>query len=261
MSVEKLSNDSKTKREKIPFTMICNNVICHIKNSDSFLVWSYMLSKSSNWKVIKKHLKKKFKFGDTKIKRIFSYMNRSNLIKYVQRIGSNGTFEPMDIIVQTGSKFDKNQPFIQDGPVGQKTARAVNRTDGNGGLLNKDIKQNKEKELKTKRYCPSDDERKSFEQFWLLYPRKQKRKNAFEIWLKNKLHSKSDEINLHLMKRTETEWKGKSKNFIPLPTTFLNSEGWYDEIITNQNVVPMKVNTSQHNRNVNYVMEKLKNGC
>lgn len=234
MSVQKLSDESKFIKEKVPFAQICTNVINNIKNGDAFLVWAYLQAKTKNWKVIKQDIKKRYGFGNTKLKRIFSYLNRSNLIKYVQRIGSNGQFELMDIMVLNGSKFDKNQQFTCKErliePVGQETVPSVNRSVGSGPLLNKDITKQRKKN-DTNITCSSNDELSSFEQFWLLYPRKQKKHDSKKAWIKHRLYEQVDEIQSHLMKRVETEWKGKDKKWLPLPTSFLNGKMWNDEII------------------------------
>lgn len=159
MAIEKLSDSSRTLIEKTPFTQISNEVILNIKDNDSFRVYCYLQSKSQNWKVIKEDVKNICKIGDRKLKQVFSYLNRSNLIQYIQIIDDNGKFIKTDIVVKNGLCFNKNEPFqalkkqnlklsTEKNPGGAETARAVLRTCGNEGLLNKDLtkkikKQNK----------------------------------------------------------------------------------------------------------------------
>lgn len=243
MSVQKLQSDSRLVKEKTPYTLICNKVIQNIKNGDAFLVWSYLQSKSGNWKVIKQNIKNVYGFGDAKLKKIFSYLNRSNLISYVQRKGSKGQFEPMDILVQNGINFDKNQSFIQSEPVGQKPDRAVTLSSSNDELLNKETTKER-KELKKHIRSSNDEHVTSFNQFWEVYPKKQKKEAAKKIWIKNNLSSKSKEIIDHLYKRLDTEWLGIDRQFIPLADTFLRNNRWEDEILS-----PVKEKTQPPRQN------------
>lgn len=254
MSVEKLSDESELFNEGVPFAQISNDVILHVKNGDAFLVWCYLQSKSKNWKVIKQNIKNIYHFGDRKLKEILSYLNRSNLIKYVQDVGSNGRFGVTDIQVLNGTKFDKNQPFKVKGlvqaPVGHKTAPPVERTSGNDELLNKDITKQR-KRTKDNISCPSGDERVTeftqFDRFWSAYPRKQKKEAALRAWKKHKCEEQADEIVEHLITRARTEWRNKETNFIPLPGTFLNNEQWKDEIYAESTVKSTDVKTNAFN--------------
>ena len=164
MSIEKLDFD-KVKNEKLPFTIILNSIIQGIKDPEAFMVWTYLYSHSGNWDVIKTHLKTKYRFGDTKLKKIFSYLNRSKLVRYDKKRNNKGEMSEWNIIVLSGYNFDENIEFIEvastksktdpvaKSPLGQKPTRVDNHTDGSGALLNKENtkekKQTKERELKT----------------------------------------------------------------------------------------------------------------
>jgi len=233
MSVEKLSNNSKLECENIPFTQICNKVITDIKDSDSFLVWCYLQSKTNDWKVIKQNVKNNYGFGDKKLKRIFSYLSRSNLITYVQVLNSSCQFERMDILVLNGSKFDKNQPFINKEPVGQKTARAENGTNRNDELLNKET--TKQRKSKTNISCSSADERdEKFVSLSKIYPRKENIAVAYRTWQKKKLALMADKIIDAVENRLQKDWLNKEKQYIPLLSTYLNGQRWDDEPINEQ---------------------------
>lgn len=159
---KKLNNNSKFIPEGVPFTQISNEVICHIKNGDAFLVYSYLFSKSVCWKVVKQNIKNQYGFGDGKIKKIFSYLARANLVKPVQEKGEKGWFEKADIMVLNGSEFDRNVPYkavkapkvanidqdLYQKSGGTEIRPADNRSSGFGGLLNKeDTKQRKERSV------------------------------------------------------------------------------------------------------------------
>jgi hypothetical protein len=64
-----------------------------------------------------------------------------------------------------------------------------------------------------------------FDEFWLMYPRKEGRKPALKSW--NKEKPDIQEVAKALTWQTQTEqWR---KGFIPLPTTYLNQRRWEDE--------------------------------
>lgn len=156
MSVEKLSDCSKTVLQKNPFTQICNNVIIHIKDNDAFRVYAYLQSKSQEWKVIKENVKTLCKVGWRKLEYIFSYLCRSKLIRYAQIMDENGKFLRTDIQVLNGLDFDIDEPFEKEKSKSESkpdqetqlsteshhapalSAGARNRGRGNGRLLNKE---------------------------------------------------------------------------------------------------------------------------
>jgi hypothetical protein len=121
-------------------------------------------------------------------------------------------------------------PVLQDSPPPFRISEKDNEnnilTKGSNSVTKSFITKNI-----TKNYCSSEDELGSFELFWNNYPRKQKKKDALKIWRKNKLYENHKLIVEDVQKRTELNWKHKSKEFIPLPSSYLNGERWSDEII------------------------------
>lgn len=69
-----------------------------------------------------------------------------------------------------------------------------------------------------------------FDQFWNSYPRKESKKKAQEIWLKNNLDKSAQEIIEHVKNRMRLQWGSREMRFIPLAATFLNQERWNDEL-------------------------------
>jgi hypothetical protein len=234
MSYENLSNDSRSILESSGFTQISNKVINNIKDGDAFLVWCYLYSKSENWKTIKQNIKNVYGFGDDKLKQIFSYLKRANLISYMRITCANGRFAHMEIKVLNGSKFDINQPFKQNKTAGVKTTPPDSYTCGFDELQNKDITKQR-KERKTKSLSASDDAQSivesSFNQFWQSYPVKKNKERSFKVWKRDGLSKKLDTILDDVNKRLANEWKNKEKKFIPHPSTYLNEKRWNDEIL------------------------------
>lgn len=67
-----------------------------------------------------------------------------------------------------------------------------------------------------------------FDRFWNAYPKKDKKKDAKRIWLREKLDSLADTIIGDIKGRLDSgEWK--DKKYIPYPPTYLNGERWNDE--------------------------------
>jgi hypothetical protein len=236
-SYENLNPESKTLREGTPFTQISNLVINNIKNGDAFLVWCYLYSKSSNWKTVKSNIKNVYGFGDVKIKKIFSYLNRSNLIEYVQAKSANGKFAHVQIRISNGSKFDKTQAWLESAPHVQKSTPPGNHTNGNDELLNKEnTKERKEHntESNSATGVAQADPSHGFNEFWKIYPVKKNRVRAKKIWEKKKYSPIVVMILADVMKRSELDSQWHDKQYIPHPSTYLTNELWNDEVTTQE---------------------------
>lgn len=73
---------------------------------------------------------------------------------------------------------------------------------------------------------------KSFEEFWLAYPRKIAKKAARQKWQRINMTS---ELFEKIMKAVEAQkklpqWRKDGGQYIPHPATWLNQERWEDEI-------------------------------
>ena len=111
MSIQKMSDSSRTYIESNPFTQINNEVIMNIKDNDAFRVYCYLQSKSRDWKVIKTHLQTVCGVGSRKMTQVFSYLNRAKLIRYVKVIDDYGKFIKFDIQVLNGTQFNPDEQF------------------------------------------------------------------------------------------------------------------------------------------------------
>jgi DNA replication protein DnaC len=196
-------------------------------------VWCYLESKSEDWKVVKQNIKNIYGFGDKKIKKIFSYLHRANLIKYVQSRCANGDFAQVDIHVQSGFEFDKTQSYIECAHAGAKRVPPINGTTANDELLNKEVTKERE-EQDTKNYSATDvaPERDdmTFDEFWKIYPIKKNKVRAKKIWDKEKFRLIVTLICSDVLKRTRSEPQWQDKQYIPHPSTYLGNKLWEDEI-------------------------------
>lgn len=68
-----------------------------------------------------------------------------------------------------------------------------------------------------------------FDDFWLAYPKKRKKKTAKDIWRRKKLDRLADHLIADVQARmaSDEQWK---EGYIPDPTTYLNQERWEDEL-------------------------------
>jgi len=168
MSVEKLSDSSKSIIEDFPFVQILNEVTEHIKDNDAFRVWAFSLSKSRDWKVLKEYTQKVCGVGKRKGEQVWSYLRRSGLIEYIRIIDKEtGKYIRTDIKILTGTRFNKEIPFIKptpalsagvDKPLLQISTPALSAAAEMYPLLNKDI-TNKDFALpkKEKSFCVSQN--------------------------------------------------------------------------------------------------------
>lgn len=155
MSVEKYN--PQMHYETIPYAQININVIQNITNMEAGFVWVYLQSKPKDWTIIKEHLKNHFKIGDDKIKKIFSFLSKSNLIEYIKEYDKKGKILKWDIKVLNGSKFIS---YPQAKSTGVKIHRVADHTCGSGALhIKENTKERKSRESTTrqKRSPLSDD--------------------------------------------------------------------------------------------------------
>jgi hypothetical protein len=70
-----------------------------------------------------------------------------------------------------------------------------------------------------------------FAEFYAAYPRRQGRVDAERAW--NALRP-SPELRAEILEAVErhkrSDWRGKERQYIPLPATFLNGRRWEDEL-------------------------------
>nr|DAS51609.1 MAG TPA: replisome organizer [Caudoviricetes sp.] len=72
----------------------------------------------------------------------------------------------------------------------------------------------------------------AFEDWWNLYPRKQGKRKALNEWRRATKRVSRDELNSKTQRFADFHnHEGTDKQFIPLPTTWLNRDGWDDELI------------------------------
>lgn len=75
-----------------------------------------------------------------------------------------------------------------------------------------------------------------FDSFWKVYPKKEAKREALKAYMRAKVE---DSVLMEALLRYVDSVKGKDRQYIPLPSTWLNQGRWEDEIIT-QKIIPPK---------------------
>ena len=87
-----------------------------------------------------------------------------------------------------------------------------------------------------------------FNEFWNLYPKKRKKKDAEKAWEKLKL---TEELYLKIISQVKLniennpDWRKDNGQFIPYPASWLNSGSWDDEIFIGQSGGLNNANTAK----------------
>lgn len=170
MAIEKLTQ-VKIQKEQIPYTQISNKVIQHIKDPLAGFVYVYLLSMPPDWIVIKSQLIDALGIGEKKMKDIFSYFKRANLIAHTTERDAHGRIIGHSIVVLCGDLFNEQEPFkieknttgakndpmvesqdscgfAENPPQGQKTTGWRNHTGGKEGTTKETQLQRKQKAKK-----------------------------------------------------------------------------------------------------------------
>lgn len=238
MSIEKFN--PTISGEIIPYTQINTKVIQNIENLEAGFVWVYLLTLPKDWKVMKSHLKKKFGIGEDKMKQIFAYLRKCNLIEYVRMRNKDGTLNTTEVRILNGNKFKNLQSKKSCATTGVKNHPQVNHTCGKHHTTkNIDNKENKKKEIKHS--CASMDAHSKFLDFWEAYPKKKDKARSHKVWNRKGLDKIYGNI-IHAVKTQslyDSQWR--DKQFIPNPSTYLVNELWNDEIVKD-NLKPIKAN-------------------
>ena len=164
-----------------------------------------------------------------KLNNLLRILAQHRVVKVAQIRKENGQFSHFDIQVDDGSSFTVNtlDEIAQRGGNFDRPAE-------NGGAVKQSYKEHINKDdiikEKDKSICATDVAQDRFKEFWSVYPRKKDKNRAENIWRKEKLDNKADEIIKDVNNRLLNEQSWKDPQFIPHPTTYLKFERWNDEV-------------------------------
>ena len=197
------------------------------KHGEALGLYTFLLSLPDKWEFKKSWLEKQTGIGKNKLNRLLNLLSKHNLVKTIQR-KVKGKFAEFDMEIYDGKDFKilELEPLFSSPWHRYRATETVATEKGNKIL---DIERT---ENKIKTYCSSSDERENgFIDFWSIYPKKVGKVAARKAWKAKKLSKDTAKIVSVLRKQLETTYKGKEKQFIPNPATYLNGEKWNDEII------------------------------
>jgi hypothetical protein len=227
------------------FTTVSNNVIHALKsNLPALGLYLYLLSLPDNWEFYKTQIAKECSMGINKLDKLLKVLSSFELVQYGQKRSITGQFENfyIDIYDIESIKINKLQNQKNE-PVQPVYENRATVTVAPSQSAIKETIQNKKEKTNISCSSESDERNLFFDKFWKIYPRKQKKKESKKTW--KKIDDKIMPLILEdVKKRYDLYWRFKQKEYIPLPTTYLNGCLWEDEIIipaTNDKIIP-KVN-------------------
>jgi hypothetical protein len=222
--------------KETPYVSINCNVLLNFRDPVALLIWCYLSGKPKNWKINKKHIKKHFGFSDEKVKKAFSTLNKSNLIKYIQIKDASGCIRSGRFRLSCGDKFDSQVIDKTRGrkstPLGFPPADSLYTTNTKKDNIilysssgNSEIGSEVEKKVES-----LETPEQSFRRFYEIYPRKKKPRECLKIWIRDRLHSRCDELIADIQKRLTEDRMWQEIDFIMYPSTYLGGKRWEDEI-------------------------------
>jgi hypothetical protein len=75
------------------------------------------------------------------------------------------------------------------------------------------------------------DHSPGFVKFWSAYPKREKKREAWRIWKRDKLEPETDSIVAAVERhKVSAKWTDDAGKYINLPSTYLNGSLWQDEL-------------------------------
>ena len=108
----------------------------------------------------------------------------------------------------------------------------VEPSPANPPLVSTDVQQGLNKSASTEKPLSKQDPMDGFDQFWKLYPRKANIGSAEKAWKKLNVTSELFNVMLAALAKqaTSIDWLKSGGQYIPHPSTWLNSRRWEDEV-------------------------------
>ncbi len=194
---------------------------------------SVMLSLPDEWDYSSRGLSTICKETKDTINKILKELEESG---YLERkaVYLNGKISDWEYIIHSNNLCIKKQDIEkQDIDIQDIEKQDIESYDGNkiltNKLLNNKLLNNKKKNNKKEK---ENFNQSLFDKFWNAYPKKVSKGNAEKWFIKNQPSEELVDLmvsKLELLKTTN-QWLSKNGQYIPYPTSWLNSKGWDDEI-------------------------------
>lgn len=224
-------------RERIPFTTLSNKVLQNLRDAEALACWCYLQSMPPHWRVIKAAVRKHFDWGVNKVDKVFSTLNKLDLIEFIQERKHDGTLGEFQIVIKSAGLFEEPtgtiETMVPDVTAPMETIGAENHRGGKpcqrfSEAINTIYTNTTEKINTTPTKCVG-----AFESFWDAYPTKVGKKPCQEKWKQKRLDNHIEEILEKVNQQIQFDDKWQ-RGYIPNPITYLNQERWKDEVLVSK---------------------------
>ncbi len=209
--------------KQAPYSSLSNDVVAMIINPDALAIWTYLQTRSSDWKVIGSHLQDRFSIGRERYSRAMACLKDLGLVSH-------------EVVREEGTgKVLGRRVIVHYEPNLQVSEYSVNRSVGLPNCGQTDsylIKDSITQSIDTNPSVADAPELVDFERFWSIYPRKVSKADAKKAWAKIKVNA--DLFNLMAKAlaawTVSADWTKDGGQFIPHAATWLNGKRWEDEL-------------------------------
>lgn len=209
--------------KQAPYSSVSNDVVAMIVNPDALAIWTYLQTRSSDWKVIGSHLQDRFSIGRERYSRAMACLKDLGLVSH-------------EVVREEGTgKVLGRRVIVHYEPNLQVSEYSVNRSVGLPNCGQTDsylIKDSITQSIDKNPSSADAPELAAFDRFWALYPRKVGKASAEKAW--KKLKVTADLFNLMAASlaawSVSTDWTKDGGQFIPHAATWLNGKRWEDEL-------------------------------
>ncbi|AGZ36551.1 MAG: hypothetical protein ACOKSU_24910 [Pseudomonas sp.] len=211
--------------KQAPYSSLSNDVVAMIINPDALAIWTYLQTRSSDWKVIGSHLQDRFAIGRERYSKAMACLKDLGLVSH-------------EVVREEGTgKVLGRRVIVHYEPNLQVSEYSVNRSVGLPNCGQTDsylIKDSITQSIDKKPTVAGAPEHVEFDRFWKLYPRKVGKANAEKAWKKLKVDtSLFNSMGTALAAWSKSpDWTKDGGQFIPHAATWLNGKRWEDELPT-----------------------------
>lgn len=234
MSIEKFEGDFR--KEESGVLVLPISTIQSIRNADVLGYWVYLASKPNTWSPNLKELMVHFGHGQHKTRAVLNTLVEHGLMSVTQT-KRKGKFHRNQYLLHLRPKIEPRYTSCNTVTVLRKQEhidiididnRDLDQTSSSTGVE----RHSENSEKPSKPNSPNNGTVKMFAAFWAMYPNKQAKKRTLAIWKREKLDKIADMIIDKLTVQIRTTWRNKERQYIPLPSTYLNHERYNDEVET-----------------------------
>jgi len=198
-------------QEKLPFEMVSRDVVHKIQLPEALAIWVYLITLPPNWVPRREQLRERFDLGRDRYGSAMKELRDLGLVW--DAIVRDGQGKIVEKVMTVQALFDSQRESLVTGKPTSRVYQPDGQTD----------------HLKNKRLIKEKDINKRSTQFntwYASYPKKQGKKAAMKAFM----NLKADALDACLADDLKARYKDTERQYIPLPSTYLNGERWEDEL-------------------------------